>query len=84
MNVFGILTLVGVALTLALITVYLVLYLLELRRIATVLGTVSGAVSGIAGQVKPLQPVLSDVNRNLKGARDARRRAGALRASFRA
>lgn len=71
MNIFGILTLVGVGLALALITVYLVMYLVELRRIAGVLSTVSGAVSGIADQVKPLQPVLSDVNRNLKGARDA-------------
>jgi len=70
-NIFGILTLVGVGLALAVIALYLVMYLLELRRIAGVLGTVSGAVRGIAGQVKPLEPVLSDVNRNLKTARDA-------------
>lgn len=71
MNIFGILTLIGVALVLGTIAFFLIRYLMELRRVAGVLGTVAGAVSGIAGQVEPLKPVLTNVNRDLSTARDA-------------
>ena len=71
MNIFGILTLVGVGIALAMIAIFLVMYLVELRRIARVLGAVSGAVQGISIQVKPLEPILTNVNHNLATARDA-------------
>jgi hypothetical protein len=70
-NIFGILTLVGFAVILVALAVYLVQYLVELRRTGEVLITVSGAVRGIADQVKPLEPVLANVNGNLTTARDA-------------
>jgi hypothetical protein len=71
MNPFGILTLVAVGLLLGAIAVYLVRYLGRLRRVDRVLGTVSVAVRGISDQVKPLDPVLANVNGNLTHARDA-------------
>jgi hypothetical protein len=71
MNIFGILTLVGFAVVLVALTVYLIQYLVALRRTGEVLGTVSIAVRGIADQVKPLEPVLANVNGNLTTARDA-------------
>ncbi|PZS35579.1 MAG: hypothetical protein DLM59_02705 [Pseudonocardiales bacterium] len=71
MNIFGILTLVGVGIVLAAIAIYLIMYLSALRRTAKVLSTVSGAVAGISGQVQPLEPVLVNVNGNLTKARNA-------------
>jgi len=70
-NILGILTLVGVALALGATAASLILYLVALRRIAGVLGTVNAGVRAIARRVEPLEPVLSDVNANLMTARDA-------------
>ncbi len=71
MNVFGILTLVGVALALGAAAVFLIVYLVLLRRTAVVLGTVNVGVRAIARRVEPLEPVLTNVNGNLRAARDA-------------
>ncbi len=71
MNIFGILTLIGVVLALGATALFLILYQVSLRRTATVLGTVNVGVRSIARRVEPLEPVLADVNRNLRAARDA-------------
>lgn len=71
MNIFGILTLVGVALTLGAVALFLILYLVALRRTMATLSTVNAGVRAIARRVEPLEPVLADVNANLGAARDA-------------
>ncbi len=71
MNVFGILTLVGVGIAIAAIAAYLIMYLLALRKTAAVLDTVNAGVRAIARRVEPLSPVLVDVNTNLAGAQEA-------------
>ncbi len=68
MTPLGILTLIVSGLALAMIAVFLIRYLVALRRVAGVLGTVAGAVRGISRQVEPLQPLLSNVNGNLAAA----------------
>ncbi|MDQ6873674.1 MAG: hypothetical protein M3042_01220 [Actinomycetota bacterium] len=71
MNIFGILTLVGVVLTLGAVALFLILYLIALRRTMRTLSTVNAGVRAIARRVEPLEPVLADVNANLGAARDA-------------
>ncbi len=71
MNIFGILTLAGVVLTLGAVALFLILYLVALRRTMKTLSTVNAGVRAIARRVEPLEPVLADVNANLGAARDA-------------
>ncbi len=70
MNVFGILTIVGVAVVLAAVAAYLIAYLLLLRSAMKTLGTVNAGVRAIGRRVEPLTPILSEVNGDLTAVRD--------------
>lgn len=75
MNVFGILTVVGVAVVLGAVAVYLIAYLVLLRRAMRTLGTVNAGVRAIGRRVEPLAPILTEVNGALTAVRD---RLGAI------
>lgn len=70
MNVFGILTIVGVAVVLAAVAVYLIIYLVLLRSAMRTLGTVNAGVRAIGRRVEPLEPILIEVNGDLSAVRD--------------
>lgn len=71
MNIFGVLTLVGVALLIAALAVYLLAILFLLRKTLFTLGTINVGLRSIAHRVEPLEPVLVEVNSDLAGVRDA-------------
>lgn len=70
MNVFAILTIVGVAVVLGAVAVYLILYLVLLRSAMKTLGTVNAGVRAIGRRVEPLEPILAEVNGDLTAVRD--------------
>lgn len=70
MNVFGILTIVGVAVVLAAVAAYLVAYLVLLRSAMQTLGTINAGVRAIGRRVEPLTPILVEVNGDLTAVRD--------------
>lgn len=70
MNIFAILTIVGVTVVLGAVAVYLILYLVLLRRAMRTLGTVNAGVRAIGRRVEPLEPILAEVNGDLTGVRD--------------
>lgn len=70
MNIFGILTVVGVAVILAAVAVYLIAYLVVLRSATKTLGMVSAGVRTIGERVQPLEPVLAEVNDDLTTVRN--------------
>lgn len=70
MNVYGILTIVGVAVVLAAVAAYLVAYLVLLREAMKTLGTVNAGVRAIGRRVEPLGPILAEVNGDLAAVRD--------------
>ncbi len=70
MNVFGILTIVGVAVVLAAVAAYLIAYLVLLRSAMKTLGTVNAGVRAIGRRVEPLEPILVEVNGDLTAVRD--------------
>lgn len=70
MNVFALLTIVGVAVVLAAVAAYLIAYLLVLRRTLFTLGTVNAGVRAIGRRVEPLEPVLAEINGDLSAVRD--------------
>jgi hypothetical protein len=69
-NVFAILTIVGVAVVLAAVAAYLIAYLLVLRSAMKTLGTVNAGVRAIGRRVEPLEPILAEVNGDLTAVRD--------------
>ncbi len=71
MNIYGILTLVGVALLIAALAAYLLAALYLLRKTLFTLGTINVGLRSIALRVEPLEPVLSEINSDLSGVRDA-------------
>lgn len=71
MNIYGILTLVGVALLVAALAAYLLVALFLLRKTLFTLGTINVGLRAIAARVEPLEPVLAEVNSDLSGVRDA-------------
>lgn len=71
MNIFGILTLVGVGLLIAALAVYLLAALYLLRKTLFTLGTINVGLRAIAERVEPLEPVLAEINSDLSGVRDA-------------
>ena len=71
MNIFGILTLVGVALLVVALAAYLLAALFLLRKTLFTLGTINVGLRSIALRVEPLEPVLSEINSDLSGVRDA-------------
>lgn len=70
MNIFGILTIVGVAVVLGAVAVYLIAYLVLLRETMRTLGTVNAGVRAIGRRVEPLEPILAEVNGDLSAVRD--------------
>jgi len=70
MNVFAILTIVGVTVVLYAVAVYLIAYLIVLRDAMQTLGTVNAGVRAIGRRVEPLGPVLAEVNGDLTAVRD--------------
>jgi hypothetical protein len=74
-NVFALLTIIGVAVVLAAVAAYLIAYLLVLRSAMRTLGTVNAGVRAIGRRVEPLEPVLAEVNGDLSAVRD---RLGAI------
>jgi hypothetical protein len=75
MNVFVILTIVGVAVVLGAVAAYLIAYLVVLRSAMKTLGTVNAGVRAIGRRVEPLEPILAEVNGDLTAVRD---RLGAI------
>lgn len=71
MNIFAILTLVGVALLILALAVYLLAALFLLRKTLFTLGTINVGLRSIAARVEPLEPVLAEINSDLSGVRDA-------------
>lgn len=71
MNIFGILTLVGVALLIVALAAYLLVALFLLRKTLFTLGTINVGLRSIALRVEPLEPVLAEINSDLSGVRDA-------------
>ncbi|MBA2365745.1 MAG: hypothetical protein H0V77_04760 [Actinobacteria bacterium] len=70
MNLLGILTLVAVGLIVLALAFYLVAIMILLRKTLFTLGTVNVGVRSIARRVEPLQPILTEINRDLSGVRD--------------
>lgn len=70
MNVFAILTIIGAAVVLGAVAVYLIAYLVVLRAAMNTLGTVNAGVRAIGRRVEPLEPVLAEVNGDLTAVRD--------------
>lgn len=71
MNIFGILTLAGVALLVLALAAYLLAALFLLRKTLFTLGTINVGLRAIAQRVEPLEPVLGEINSDLSGVRDA-------------
>lgn len=71
MNIFGILTLAGVALLVLALAAYLLAALFLLRKTLFTLGTINVGLRAIAHRVEPLEPVLGEINSDLSGVRDA-------------
>lgn len=71
MNIFGILTLAGVALLVLALAAYLLAALFLLRKTLSTLGTINVGLRAIAHRVEPLEPVLGEINSDLSGVRDA-------------
>lgn len=70
MNVFALLTIIGVAVVLLAVATYLVAYLVLLRSAMQTLGTVNAGVRAIGRRVEPLEPILAEVNGDLSAVRD--------------
>lgn len=71
MNIYGILTLVGVGLLIVALAAYLLAALFLLRKTLFTLGTINVGLRAIAERVEPLEPVLAEINSDLTGVRDA-------------
>lgn len=63
----GVIFLVGVALTVAVLAAYLIRVALILVHVNFTLGTIIAGVRAIATQVEPLNPVISEINNDLAG-----------------
>lgn len=70
MNVLAVLTIVGVALVLGAVAVYLIAYLVILRDAMRTLDTVNVGVRAIARRVEPLEPILGEIDDDLATVRD--------------
>ncbi len=70
MNPLAIFLIIGVATVLGAVAVYLIAYLVVLRRAMFTLGTVNAGVRAIGRRVEPLEPVLAEVNGDLTTVRD--------------
>lgn len=70
-TVLIVLTLVEVALLVAVLAVYLIAIAAKLRSISKTLGLVTFGVRAIEKQTQPIGPVLADINGALEGVADA-------------
>lgn len=66
-----VLTLVEVAVLVAVLAVYLIVIARQLRRISKTLGLVTFGVRAIEKQTQPIGPVLADINGALEGVAGA-------------
>lgn len=71
MTLLAVLTLVAVGLIVAALAAYLLVILVQLRRILFTLGTVNVGLRAIARRVQPLESILAEVNADLAGVRGA-------------
>lgn len=71
MTLLAVLTLVAVGLIVAALAAYLLIILVQLRRILFTLGTVNVGLRAIARRVQPLEPILAEINADLARVRDA-------------
>ena len=69
MPLAGIVTLVGVALVVAALAIYLITVAVLLRSVSFNLGTIIAGLNAIAMQTEQLRPQFDRVNRNLESAR---------------
>lgn len=74
-TVLIVLTLVEVALLVAVLAVYLIAIAAKLRSISKTLGLVTFGVRAIEKQTQPIGPVLADINGALEGVAEALERA---------
>jgi hypothetical protein len=70
-TLLAVLTLVAVGLIVAALAAYLLIILVQLRRILFTLGTVNVGLRAIARRVQPLEPILAEINADLARVRDA-------------
>lgn len=71
MELVAIVTLIGVALTVVVLAVYLVTVAAILKHVNFTLGTVIAGLWSIANQSEPLEQVMGEINRDLDGVRSA-------------
>lgn len=71
MQLVAIVTLVGVALTVLALAVYLVTVAWLLYKVSFTLGTVVAGLRAIANQTEPLRPVIDEINADLAGVQGA-------------
>lgn len=65
----AVVTLIGVALTVAVLAIYLIRITLILRHVNFTLGTIIAAIRAIANQCQPLGAVMNDINNDLGSVR---------------
>jgi hypothetical protein len=71
MPLAGIVTLIGIGLTVAALAFYLIHVIILLRQTSFALGTIVAGLRSIAHATTPLGPVLTEVNTDLQATRDA-------------
>lgn len=71
MQPVAIVFLIGVALTIVALAVYLVTVAWILKKLSFTLGTVVAGLRAIANQTEPLKPVIEEINADLAGVQDA-------------
>jgi hypothetical protein len=71
MGTHAVVTLIAVALALAVIASYLIKIALILWNVIDRLRVILGAVVAVAENSRPMEPVMNDINRDLDAARDA-------------
>ena len=69
MPVAAVVTLIGVALTVAALALYLIRVVFILRHVNFTLGTIIAAIHAIANQTQPLGAVMNDINTDLDNVR---------------
>lgn len=71
MPLAGVVTLIGIALTVAALAFFLVRVALILKHVNFTLGTVIAGLNSIAHQTEPLGPVIEEINKDLADVQGA-------------
>jgi hypothetical protein len=71
MPLAGIVTLIGIGLTVAALAFYLIHVIILLRKTSFALGTIVAGLRSIAYATTPLGPVLTEVNADLQATKEA-------------